>query len=525
MRGLALAERTNVTGNGDSAEDFGANAWLVDEMYKQYLVDKNSVDKAWWPVLENYSTSSDAQAAQSSSPPAAQAAAQISGGSEMPAAGTIAPTSTSPEAAPSQHASRTTNAAPRQAPIPADAPRKSAVNVAAAPDEDAVTPLRGMSKTLAKNMDESLTVPVATSVRTIPANLLIDNRLVINSNLRRSRGGKVSFTHLIGWALIQALKEFPSQNVSYAEVDGKPSIVVPAHIGLGIAIDVPKPDGSRSLLVPAIKRADTLDFNEFLAAYEDLVKRARDGKLTAADFQGATISLTNPGGIGTVHSVPRLMRGQGSIIGAGALEYPAEFQGAAPETLNRLGISKTITLTSTYDHRVIQGAGSGEFLKKVHERLTGGHKFYEDVFAALRIPYKPIQWAADIHVDSTGQVDKSARVQELINAFRVRGHLMADIDPLEYVQRTHPDLEIESHGLTFWDLDREFVTGGIGGQRSMKLRDILGVLRDSYCRKIGIEYMHIQDPGQRAWLRERLEVPYAKPDHDAQLRIREAQRG
>ncbi|MBN9612972.1 MAG: multifunctional oxoglutarate decarboxylase/oxoglutarate dehydrogenase thiamine pyrophosphate-binding subunit/dihydrolipoyllysine-residue succinyltransferase subunit, partial [Actinobacteria bacterium] len=325
----------------------------------------------------------------------------------------------------------------------------------------------------------------------------------------------------IGWAIIQALKEFPSQNVAYQEVDGKPSIVVPAHIGLGIAIDLPKPDGTRSLMVPSIKRAETLDFNEYLAAYEDLVKRTRDGKLSAADFQGTTISLTNPGGIGTVHSVPRLMQGQGSIIGAGALEYPAEFQGAAAETLNRLGISKTITLTSTYDHRVIQGAGSGEFLKQVHERLTGGHRFYEDVFAALRIPYKPIQWANDIHVDFGGAVDKSARVQELINSFRVRGHLMADVDPLEYVQRTHPDLEIENHGLTFWDLDREFPTGGIGGKQTMALRDILGVLRDSYCRKIGIEYMHIQDPEQRLWIREQVEVAYAKPGHDEQLRILE----
>ena len=517
-----MAERTNATGNGGSAEDFGANAWLVDEMYKQYLVDKNSVDQAWWPVLERYSASGDAQAtANGATAPAASAPAAAEPAVAGAPAKTLAPTSSAPEAAAAQPASRTTNAAPRQAPIPADAPRTAPVSVAEQPEQDLVTPLRGMPKTLAKNMDESLTVPTATSVRTIPAKLLIDNRIVINSHLRRSRGGKVSFTHLIGWAIIQTLKEFPSQNVYYSEVDGKPSVVMPAHIGIGIAIDVPKADGTRSLLVPAIKRAETLDFNEFLAAYEDLVKRTRDGKLAPVDFQGATISLTNPGGIGTVHSVPRLMRGQGAIIGVGALEYPAEFQGAALETLNRLGISKTITLTSTYDHRVIQGAGSGEFLKLVHERLTGGHRFYEEIFAALRIPYKPIQWFSDIHVDANDAVDKSARVQELINSFRVRGHLMADIDPLEYVQRTHPDLEIENHGLTFWDLDREFVTGGIGGARTMKLRDILGVLRDSYCRKIGIEYMHIQDPEQRNWLREKLEVPYAKPGHDSQMRILE----
>jgi multifunctional 2-oxoglutarate metabolism enzyme len=357
-------------------------------------------------------------------------------------------------------------------------------------------------------------------VRTIPAKLMIDNRIVINNHMKRARGGKVSFTHLIGWALIRALKDFPSQNVYYDVVDGKPSVVSPAHVGLGIAIDLPKPDGTRSLMVPAIKRADMMTFGEYLGAYEDLVQRARAGKLTADDFSGAHVSLTNPGGIGTEHSVPRLMKGQGCIIGAGALEYPAEFQGSSVKTLTTLGIGKTITLTSTYDHRVIQGAGSGEFLKVVHELLIGKRDFYEEIFAALRIPYDPIHWAPDISVDLASAIDKTARVQELINAFRVRGHLMADIDPLEYKQRFHPDLEIATHGLTFWDLDREFVTGAFGGdQRQMLLRDILGVLRDSYCRTIGIEYMHIQDPVQRKWIQDKVERPYAKPDHDEQLRI------
>ncbi len=381
------------------------------------------------------------------------------------------------------------------------------------------TPLRGMAKTLASNMDASLTVPTATSVRTIPAKLMIDNRIVINNHLRRARGGKISFTHLIGWAMVQALKDFPSQNVFYEERDGKPFVVAPAHVNLGIAIDVPKKDGTRSLLVPSIKRAETLTFGQFLSAYEDLVKRARDNKLTPADFQGTTISLTNPGGIGTVHSVPRLTKGQGAIIGAGALEYPAQFQGSASKTLVELGIGKTITLTSTYDHRVIQGAGSGEYLKHVHERLIGEHGFYDGIFAALRIPYKPIQWANDINVDLAHRVNKTARVQELINSYRVRGHLMADIDPLEYRQRTHPDLEIESHGLTFWDLDREFVTGGLAGTTSAPLRDVLGILRDAYCRTVGIEYMHIQDPEQRRWVQERIEVPYSKPSKDEQLRV------
>ncbi|MFD5225074.1 multifunctional oxoglutarate decarboxylase/oxoglutarate dehydrogenase thiamine pyrophosphate-binding subunit/dihydrolipoyllysine-residue succinyltransferase subunit [Microbacterium sp. NPDC058342] len=490
---------TGVGGDGG----FGANSWLVDELYEQFKQDRNSVDKEWWPILENYTP----DAAEPASP------AQTTGSS-----------TTHPVTAPipvigAQPVARTTAKPAKEAPIPAQAPKPQAKEAADPADEEKVTPLRGMPKTLAANMDQSLSVPTATSVRTIPAKLMIDNRIVINNHMSRTRGGKVSFTHLIGWALIQTLKEFPSQNVFYAEVDGKPSVVAPAHVNLGIAVDIPKPDGTRALLVPSIKRADTMTFSEYLAAYEDLISRARSNKLTAADFAGTTVSLTNPGGIGTVHSVPRLMKGQGCIIGAGALDYPAEFQGSSAKTLTELGIGKTITLTSTYDHRVIQGAGSGEFLKKVHELLIGERGFYDDVFAALRIPYAPIRWNADIAVDLAERVDKQSRVQELINSYRVRGHLMADIDPLEYVQRSHPDLEIETHGLTFWDLDRDFVTGGFGGKRVMKLRDILGVLRDSYCRTLGIEYMHIQDPEQRRWFQEKLEVKYVKPGHDEQLRV------
>ncbi len=507
---------SQLTGAGaeeTASGEFGANEWLVDEMYEKYLADPDSVDATWRAVLEQYHRTKvePAEAALNDVAPEASPAAEPS----APAAPTTTPTPVigqAPEA-------RTTSRAPRAEPVPADVPVTSPQPVVESEREDEVVVLKGMPKALAANMDASLTVPTATSVRTVPAKLMIDNRIVINNHLRRTRGGKISFTHLIGWALIQALKEFPSQNVYYSEVDGKPSLVKPAHVGLGIAIDVPKPDGSRALLVPAIKRAETMTFNEFLAAYEDLVSRARQNKLKADDFSGATISLTNPGGIGTVHSVPRLMKGQGCIIGAGALEYPAEFQGASEKTLASLAIGKTITLTSTYDHRVIQGAGSGEFLKKVHELLIGQRDFYEDIFAALRLPYEPIHWAPDIAVDVASAIDKTARVQELINSFRVRGHMMADIDPLEYVQRSHPDLDIASHGLTFWDLDREFVTGGFGDKRKSLLRDILGVLRDSYCRTIGIEYMHIQDPVQRAWIQNEVERPYEKPTHDEQMRI------
>ena len=493
-----MSERDTVGSPTTSSVEFGANEWLVDELWSLYQKDPNLVEKSWWPLFESRNGGTPTQVTM---PPAPASLAD----DPQPMTSPIA---------------KTTSFAPKEQPIPAQAPA-ALVDPADDPvsTEDTVAPLKGPAKTLAANMDQSLSVPTATSVRTIPAKLMIDNRIVINNHLRRARGGKVSFTHLIAWAMIRALKVIPSQNVYYDEIDGKPVAVHPANINLGIAIDMPKPDGSRGLVVPGIKRAQNFGFAEFLIAYEDVVRRAREGQLTADDFVGNTISLTNPGGIGTEHSVPRLMKGQACIIGAGALEYPAEFQGSSKRTLADLGIGKTITLTSTYDHRVIQGAGSGEFLKKVHELLIGDDNFYEDIFASLRIPYMPIHWAEDIAVDTADTVDKTARVQELINAYRVRGHLMADIDPLEYRQRSHPDLEIESHGLTFWDLDREFVTGGFGGRRTMLLREILGVLRDSYCRTVGIEYMHIQDPVQRKWFQENLEKPYEKPDHDAQLRI------
>ncbi len=368
-------------------------------------------------------------------------------------------------------------------------------------------------------METSLTVPTATSVRAVPAKLLIDNRIVVNNHLARSRGGKVSFTHLIGYAAAKAVAAMPEMNRGFAEIDGKPVAVDPEHVNLGLAIDVTKPDGSRSLLVPNIKRAETMDFAQFWTAYEDIVRRARESKLTADDFAGTTISLTNPGTIGTVHSVPRLMSGQGTILGVGALEYPAEWQGASEETLTRNAVSKILTLTSTYDHRVIQGAQSGEFLRRVHQLLLGDEGFYDEIFRSLRIPYEPIRWIQDISATHDDDVNKTARVIELIHAYRVRGHLMADTDPLEYRQRRHPDLDVATHGLSLWDLDREFPTGGFGGKPMMKLRHVLGVLRDSYCRTVGIEYMHIQDPDQRAWIQRHVERPYAKTSREEQLRI------
>ncbi|HLQ53647.1 MAG TPA: multifunctional oxoglutarate decarboxylase/oxoglutarate dehydrogenase thiamine pyrophosphate-binding subunit/dihydrolipoyllysine-residue succinyltransferase subunit, partial [Streptosporangiaceae bacterium] len=379
--------------------------------------------------------------------------------------------------------------------------------------------LRGAAARTALNMTTSLTVPTATSVRAVPAKLLVDNRIVINNHLSRGRGGKVSFTHLIGYAVVRALAAAPEMNYSYAEAAGKPVLVEPEHVNLGLAIDTRKDDGSRQLLVPSIKSAEGMDFRQFWMAYEDVVRKARAGKLTVEDFAGTTISLTNPGTIGTEHSVPRLMAGQGCIVGVGAMEYPAAYQGASEETMARLAISKTVTLTSTYDHRIIQGAQSGDFLRLIHRLLLGADRFYDEVFQALRIPYEPVRWVKDIPAGHEDDLSKAARVHELIHAYRVRGHLMADTDPLEYKQRKHPDLDINEHGLTLWDLERDFATGGFGGCPRMRLRDILGVLRDSYCRTVGIEYMHMQNPEERAWLQERIERPHGRADHDEQIRI------
>ena len=379
--------------------------------------------------------------------------------------------------------------------------------------------LRGAAARTAANMTTSLSVPTATSVRAIPAKLLVDNRIVINNHLGRGRGGKVSFTHLIGYAIVKALASAPEMNDAYAEQDGKPALLQPEHVNLGLAIDVRKSDGSRQLLVPSIKAAEEMDFRQFWMAYEDVVRKARTGKLTVEDFAGTTISLTNPGTIGTEHSVPRLMAGQGCIVGVGAMEYPAAYQGASQETIARLAISKTVTLTSTYDHRIIQGAQSGDFLRIIHALLLGEHGFYDDVFQSLRIPYEPIRWVQDIPAGHEDDISKAARVHELIHAYRVRGHLMADTDPLEYKQRKHPDLDINQHGLTLWDLEREFATGGFGGKPRMQLREILGVLRDSYCRTVGVEYMHMQNPEERAWLQARIERPHGRAEHDEQVRI------
>jgi 2-oxoglutarate dehydrogenase E1 component len=530
--------------SGDPIADFGPNEWLVDELYQQFLTDKSSVDKAWWGFFEDYRPGEADTSGGASRAATATAAKTATGTTPAAAATNGAPPVTAPAApapAPAAVAEPTPKAEPKteaktepkteakaepkaepksepvvETPKPRDIP---AVKGTGPVNEDIVTPLRGAPSRVVANMEVSLTVPTATSVRAVPAKLLIDNRVVINNHLARSRGGKVSFTHLIGYAMVKALAIMPEMNNGFTEKDGKPALVQPAHVNFGLAIDLQKDDGSRTLVVPSIKSAEEMDFVHFWTAYEDIVRKARGNKLTVEDFQGTTISLTNPGGIGTVHSVPRLMKGQGAIIGVGALDYPAEWQGASAETLNRNAVSKILTLTSTYDHRIIQGAQSGDFLRVIHELLLGKNNFYDEIFESLRIPYEPVRWIQDIDSSHDDDINKVARVQELIHAYRVRGHLMADTDPLEYKQRRHHDLDVTTHGLTLWDLDRTFATGGFGGVPFLKLRKILGILRDSYCRTVGIEYMHIQDPEQRKWIQNKVERPYEKASRDEQTRI------
>ncbi|MEE1927616.1 multifunctional oxoglutarate decarboxylase/oxoglutarate dehydrogenase thiamine pyrophosphate-binding subunit/dihydrolipoyllysine-residue succinyltransferase subunit [Streptomyces sp. TRM 70351] len=541
---------TDQDGQGKSpVAGFGANEWLVDEIYQQYLQDPESVDRAWWDFFADYkpgkTTDEGSQAPEGAPAPApAKAAPAASGQPDAPQQPRAAaaprpeparakPQQAAPQPAPEPRAGQARPAeqdkpAQQAAPKPQARPATQATPKEQPPSEPAAdeqetgpeyVPLRGPGAAVARNMNASLELPTATSVRAVPVKLLFDNRIVINNHLKRARGGKVSFTHLIGYAMVQALKAMPSMNHSFTEKDGKPTLVKPDHVNLGLAIDLVKPNGDRQLVVAAIKKAETLSFFEFWQAYEDIVRRARNGKLTMDDFSGVTASLTNPGGIGTVHSVPRLMPGQGLIVGVGAMEYPAEFQGASQDTLNRLGVSKVMTLTSTYDHRVIQGAASGEFLRQMHQLLLGENGFYDEVFEALRIPYEPVRWNQDIDVSHDDEVTKAARVFDLIHSYRVRGHVMADTDPLEYKQRKHPDLDIASHGLTLWDLEREFAVGGFAGKSMLKLREILGVLRDSYCRTTGIEYMHIQDPKQRRWIQDRVERPHTSPEREEQLRI------
>ena len=451
-------------------ENFGSNATYVEGLLQRYKTDPTLVDESWQTYFSDLLNGNLPAEASSNGQATAPAPAQ-------------------PDADP--------------------APEKTPVAVPLAADTEP-KPITGAAKKIVENMETSLTVPTATSFRNIPVKVLEENRRIINEHLAAQGHGKVSFTHIIAWAIIQAAKIYPKMNFGFGVVNGVPSRLEHENVNLGIAIDIEKKDGSRNLLVPNIKGANHMDFAQFFAGYNEQVKKARDGKLEIADFQGTTISLTNPGTIGTAASNPRLMSGQSLIIATGAIEYPAEYQGMTAATLSQIGISKTVTVTSTYDHRVIQGAESGLFLARIHEFLIGKHGFYDAIFADLEINYPPLRWAEDHNpalfgVDrSAEQIEKQANVLQLINAYRIRGHLLADIDPLNMTQRFSAELDLENFGLTVWDLDREFITGGLHGEKTATLRRILEILRRAYCGTVGIEYRHIQSDEQKDWIRQKV---------------------
>lgn len=462
------------------SEKFGANASYVEGLLNRYKTDPNSVDQSWQEFFGEL----------------------LKG---------VSPLERGNGQASAKASSKEINGATAEKQSQSEIRQQAAIALGADID---IEPITGAAKKIVENMESSLSVPTATSFRTVPVKVLEENRRIINENLQATGRGKVSFTHIIAWAIIKALKVYPQMNVGYGVINNTPSRLKHNSVNLGIAIDIEKKDGSRNLLVPNVKDADKMNFAQFFAAYNEQVKKAREGKLEIKDFQGTTISLTNPGTIGTVASNPRLMAGQSAIIATGAIEYPAEYQAMTPAALSQLGISKIITLTSTYDHRVIQGAESGMFLAKIHEFIVGQHGFYEEIFADLEINYPPMRWAEDYNPALFGsnqaaeQAEKQANVLQLINAYRIRGHLLADIDPLNMTSHHASELDLENFGLTIWDLDREFITGGLHGEKTATLRRILEILRKAYCGKVGIEYRHIQSKEEKDWIRNQVRIHF-----------------
>lgn len=488
------------------AENFGANATYVEGLLSRFRSDPDLVDESWRAYF-----------AELLGEPVVTQQAETSENGRGDSGAVIAEETAPAKPAPPAATRAGAAAAPEPKPVPAAITEETRTEA---------IPIRGGARKIVENMEASLAVPTATSQRRIPVKLLDENRRIINKHLEENDGGKASYTHLIAWAILRALAEFPQLNDAFDLVAGEPVRLRRESVNLGVAIDMAKKDGARTLLVPNIKCANALRFSEFLKAYDDVVKRARAGRLQIPDFQGTTISLTNPGTIGTVASTPRLMSGQAVIIATGAIEYPAEYQAMAPIALSQLGISKAITISSTYDHRIIQGAESGAFLARVHELLVGQHKFYDYIFADLGIPYPPLRWNIDRNPFFLGgdqtheQTIRQARVMELINAYRVRGHLIADIDPLHAMPLLyHPELDIETYGLTIWDLDRLFITGGLGGTETGTLREILDILQRAYCGKVGIEYRHIQSKEEKLWIRERIRRQLVNPEPiDAEIK-------
>jgi len=434
------------------------NSWLEDELYQQYQHDRQDVDPSWKAVFES-----------TPNKPARQAVTV-----EM-----------SPE------------------PMALAAPASNTPPVAIG-EGDRLTPLRGPALRIAENMTASLTMPVATSQRSMPVKVMEENRRAINEHRALRGEAKISYTHLIAWAVVRAVEAVPSLNEAYTDGGSEAFRVHRGHLNLGVAVDVAGADGGRSLKVPSIKGTEAMGFAQFVAAYDDIVSRARGNKLVVADFEGTTLSITNPGTVGTAGSIPRLMPGQGAIVATGAIDYPPEYRGVPEDVRASMGLSKVMTVTCTYDHRVIQGAESGMFLAKLQALLEGEDGFYERVYQDLGIPTKPVRWEVDQASAPMVNADplKQAAVARLIQAWRERGHLAADIDPLGISRAPNPDLDLSAHSLTIWDLDRTFHCGTFG---VLALRELIEQLRATYGGHIGIEYMHAENPEERQWFEQRVE--------------------
>ncbi len=368
------------------------------------------------------------------------------------------------------------------------------------PPPQALTAITGPAARLAQNMTDSLSVPTATSFRDIPVDLLDARRKELNAQLATA-GKKVSFTHLVGFAIARAAREYPVMTHAFQEVEGKPHRLDPHGVNLGLAVDVEKKDGSRALVVPVIKHAEAMDFATFHATYETLVEKARANRLLPDDYAGATITLTNPGTLGTVASVPRLMKGQGSIIATGAIR--------------QVGAARIMTLTSTYDHRIIQGAESGMFLRRLDALLQGEERFYDAVFESLGLMGRGTGDEGRVATVTTpspvprpsspDELKHVAAAMALVKAIRNFGHLAARLDPLGSDPPGDPALDPGPLGLgpeIMARIPAELLRIYVPGRT---LAEAYPRLQQTYCGTISYEVEHIGSHQERVWLRQVIE--------------------